>query len=65
MPQTSKFEIDQDKIKINEVGKQFFEIQFDAKEKIITRLKIIYLVVSAILKSSFCENTIVMCTQIE
>lgn len=37
MPQTSKDEIDQEKIKINEVGKTFFEIQFDAKEKIITR----------------------------
>ncbi|CAI6352793.1 unnamed protein product [Macrosiphum euphorbiae] len=38
MPQTSKDKIDQEKIKINEVGKTFFEIQFDAKEKIITRL---------------------------
>jgi len=43
MPQTSKSKIDQDKIKINEVDKTFFEIQFDAKEKTITRLKIIYL----------------------
>lgn len=42
MPQTSKSKIDQDKIKINEVGKTFFEIQFDAKEKTITRLKIIH-----------------------
>ncbi|XP_022161015.1 uncharacterized protein PFB0145c-like [Myzus persicae] len=38
MNQTTKSKIDQDKIKINEVGKQFFEIQFEAKEKIITRL---------------------------
>lgn len=41
MNQTTKSKIDQDKIKINEVGKQFFEIQFEAKEKIITRLKMI------------------------
>jgi len=39
MLQTDEFQIDQDTIKINEVGKAFFEIQFDAKEKIITRLK--------------------------
>jgi len=45
MIQTSKSKINQDKIKINEVGKTFFEIHFDAKEKIITRLKMIYLVV--------------------
>jgi len=57
MPQTGKDEIDQEKIKINEVGKTFFEIQFDAKEKIITRLKMIYLVVSRILISVFCENS--------
>lgn len=59
MPQTSKDKIDQEKIKINEVGKTFFEIQFDAKEKIITRLKIIYLVVSRILKSVSCEITLI------
>jgi len=33
--------MNQDKIKINEVGKTFFEIQFGAKEKIISRFKII------------------------
>ncbi|CAH1713992.1 uncharacterized protein LOC114119616 isoform X2 [Aphis gossypii] len=38
MLQTSKSKINQDEIKINEVGKTFFEIQFDAKKKIISRL---------------------------
>jgi len=39
MIQTRESKINQDKIKINKVDKTFFEIQFDAKEKIITRLK--------------------------
>jgi len=61
MIQTSKSKINQDKIKINEVGKTFFKIQFDAKEKIITRLKMIYLVVkySTIWKPVSCENNII------
>lgn len=41
MLQKSKSKINQDEIKINEVGKTFFEIQFDAKKKIISRFKII------------------------
>lgn len=59
MLQSSKSKINQDEIKINEVGKKFFEIQFDAKKKIISRFKIIQLLFSVILKLLCCKNCIV------